>query len=149
MTTCLAKNYSRLVRILFDPDQSPNMCKSRKYDWGATLSDIDITRLDAQPRERDAFAKARGRYVRVESGDALFVPRKTWHAVISLTPSISLAVFGLTAGEIIAGGVPSETRSLLHKLHLYRWGNCTCHAAPPSAGKGLQHDAPATTGSSS
>lgn len=120
--------------LLFPPDQAPFMAKSRKYDWGATLSDIDITDLDRDPALSSTFSRARGLYARVESGDALFVPRRTWHAVVSLEPSVSLAVFGLTAGEILAGGLPSETRSLLHKLHLYRWGNCTCHAAPLKAG---------------
>lgn len=121
--------------LLFPPEESPRMCKSHKYDWGATLSDIDISRLDEQPFEREQFARAKGLYARVEAGDALFVPSRTWHAVVSLEPSISLAVFGLTPWEIVAGGLPSETRALLHRLHLYRWGNCTCHrmAAAPEA----------------
>ena len=113
--------------ILFPPDQARYMCKSLKYDWGATLSDVDISRLDELPREREEFAKAEGLYARVEPGDALFIPKTTWHAVISRTPSISLGVFGLTPWEVIFGGGPSELRSLMHKLRLYRWGNCTCH----------------------
>ena len=113
--------------IIFPPDQTPNLCRSLKYDWGATLSDIDISRLDALPREKEQFAKAHGRYARVESGDALFIPKRNWHAVVSLEPSISLGVFGLTPSEIILGGVPAEARDLLHRLHLYRWNNCTCH----------------------
>jgi lysine-specific demethylase 8 len=119
--------------ILFPPDQSRHMCRSRKYDWGATLSDIDITRLDRQPAERAAFGRARGLYARVGPGDALFIPRRTWHAVVALEPSISLAVFGLTPWEIVAGGGPSELRHLLHTLRLYRWGNCTCHRMPARA----------------
>jgi len=119
--------------ILFPPEQSPHMCKSKKYDWGATLSDIDISQLDRLPEESAEFAKAEGIYARVETGDALFVPSKTWHAVVSLVPSISLAVFGLTPWEIVAGGLPSETRALLHRLHLYRWGNCTCHRMDKAA----------------
>jgi lysine-specific demethylase 8 len=63
----------------------------------------------------------------VESGDALFIPKGNWHAVVSLEPSISLGVFGLTPSEIVFGGGPEEIRHLLHKLHLYRWKNCTCH----------------------
>ncbi len=113
--------------ILFPPDQTPYMCKSRKYDWGATLSDIDISRLDELPRERAMFAQAHGLYARVEAGDALFIPRRTWHSVVALEPSISLGVFGLTAPEIIFGGAPAEARHVLHTLHLYRWNNCTCH----------------------
>jgi hypothetical protein len=119
--------------IMFPPDQSRHLCKSRKYDWGATLSDIDITRLDEQPRERVSLAQGHGLYARVEAGDALFIPRRNWHAVVALEPSISLAVFGLTPWEIVAGGGPSEVRNLLHKLRLYRWGNCTCHKMPARA----------------
>src|SRR5437588_1667567 len=121
--------------IVFPPDQTPHMCKSRKYDWGATLSDIDISRLDELPVERAEFAKAHGWYARVEAGDALFIPRRNWHAVVALEPSISLAVFGLTPWEIILGGGPSEVRHLLHKLRLYRWNNCTCHKMTARRGK--------------
>ncbi|SRR5258708_4661392 len=113
--------------ILFPPSEARYMCRSKKYDWGATLSDIDISRLSELPREREEFAKARGLYARVEAGDALFIPKETWHSVVALTPSISLGIFGLTPWEIVSGGGPSEFRSLLHKLRLYRWGNCTCH----------------------
>lgn len=115
--------------ILFPPEQTPNMCISEKYDWSATLSDINISRLPEQPPQQlAAFEKTRGLYARVEAGDALFIPKRTWHAVVALEPSISLGVFGLTAPEILLDGGPSSVRSLLHKLHLYRWGNCTCHA---------------------
>src|SRR5262249_8274627 len=41
--------------ILFGRDQAQHMCKSLKYDWGATLSDIDISRLDELPRQRAEF----------------------------------------------------------------------------------------------
>jgi hypothetical protein len=119
--------------IMFPPDQAEHMCKSRKYDWGATLSDINITRLDEQLRERACLARAHGLYARVEAGDALFIPRQTWHAVVAMEPSISLAVFGLTPWEIVAGGGPSEARNLLHKMRLYRWGNCTCHKMAKAA----------------
>jgi lysine-specific demethylase 8 len=136
--------------IVFPPDQARHMCKSKKYDWGATLSDIDISRLDELPREREQFARAHGWYARVEAGDALFLPRRNWHSVVALEPSISLAVFGLTPWEIISGGGPSELRHLLHRLHLYRWGNCTCHKmkprpAPSPRREGREQDAPALT----
>ena len=115
--------------LLFPQEQTPLLSKSRKYDWGATLSDVDITRLAEQPEIAERFAQAHGWYARVESGDALFVPRQTWHAVVSLRPSISLAVFGLTAWEVLRGGLPAQLRAGLHALGLYRKGHCTCH--PP------------------
>lgn len=113
--------------LLFPPENSPHMHTSKKFDWGATLSDINISKLDEQPRQRDDFAKTSGLYARVEPGDALFVPKHTWHCVVAMEPSISLAVFGLTLPEIILGGGKAEIKALLHKMHLYRWGNCTCH----------------------
>ncbi|WP_020468186.1 cupin-like domain-containing protein [Zavarzinella formosa] len=119
--------------ILFPPDQSPHLCRSSKYDWGATLSDINISRLGEQPDKRESFAKARGLYACVEAGDALFIPRQNWHAVVSREPSISLAVFGLTPAEIILNGGRSEFKQLLHRAGLYRKNNCTCHKMTPAA----------------
>jgi len=115
--------------ILVTRDQSHHMCPSRKFDWGATLSAIDITRLAEQQRERREFEKVRGLYARVEAGDALFIPKKTWHAVVALEPSISLAVFGLTPAEVVINGGWAEIKRFLHLLRLYRWGNCACHKA--------------------
>ncbi len=115
--------------ILVTGDQSHHMCPSRKFDWGATLSAIDITRLAEQERERAAFEKVCGLYARVEAGDALFIPKGTWHAVVAREPSISLAVFGLTPAEVIINGGWAELKGLLHRLRLYRWGNCACHKA--------------------
>ena len=113
--------------LLFPPENTPHMHRSRKYDWGATLSDINIAKLDEQPALAADFAKTHGLYARCEPGDALFVPKHTWHCVVAREPSISLAVFGLTLPEILINGGAAEVRNLLHKLHLYRWGNCTCH----------------------
>jgi hypothetical protein len=113
--------------VLIPRDQSRHMCPARKFDWGATLSDIDITRLAEQGRERSAFERVRGLYARVEAGDALFIPKGTWHAVVAREPSISLAVFGLTPAEVVIGGGWAELKGLLHRLRLYRWGNCACH----------------------
>ncbi len=115
--------------VVFSPDQSPHMSQGRKFDWGATLSDTDITRLADQPRERAAFDRARGLYARVEAGDALFIPKRWWHAVVAMEPSISFAVFGLTPLEVVFNGGRAELKRLFHTLRLYRWGNCTCHKA--------------------
>jgi ribosomal protein L16 Arg81 hydroxylase len=93
------------------------------------LSRIDITRLDEQPVERAEFARTQGLYARVEAGDALYIPRGTWHAVVALAPSISLAIFGLTPWEILVGGGLETLKEILHKLRLYRWGHCVCHPA--------------------
>ena len=121
--------------LLFPPDQNAHMAPSSKYDWGGKMSHIDITRLDEQPDRAATFARASGLYARVETGDALFVPRRTWHAVISSVPSVSLAMFGMTPWELVIDGLPSVGLAALHALRLYGRGNCTCHgtSAPDTA----------------
>jgi lysine-specific demethylase 8 len=113
--------------MLFPPDQRRHMCPAEKYDWGATLSDINVSRLPEQARELASFEKAQGIYARVEAGDALFVPRRTWHSVVSVEPSISLGMFGLTPWEVATGGAWATLRDWAHHLRMYAWGNCTCH----------------------
>jgi lysine-specific demethylase 8 len=113
--------------LLFPAGEIPDSCISRKFNHGSVLSTIDILRLGDQPREADAFAGARGLYARVEAGDALYIPKGTWHAVVSREPSISLGVFGLTATEILTEGAWAELKHLLHRSRLYKWRNCICH----------------------
>src|SRR5581483_11574761 len=108
---------------------TPHMCVSGKYNLGSVLSHVNISKLDRPGREAEEFAKTHGFYARVEAGDALFIPKYTWHAVVSLAPSISLAVFGLKALEVITAGAWAEFKHLLHRLRLYRWRNCICHDA--------------------
>ena len=113
--------------VMFTRDQSAHLSVARKYDWGATLSEVDLSRLDDKPAVRDRFEQARGLYARVEAGDALYIPSRTWHAVLALEPSISIGIFGLTPTEVMIGGGIATARDLLHRARLYRWGNCTCH----------------------
>jgi hypothetical protein len=114
--------------LLFDPDQGEYMSRSTRYDFGAVLSDINLMNIPNEPSERlGNFGKAKGYYIRVEAGDAVFIPKYFWHTVVSLEPSISLAVFGMTPCELVAASVPYSTRAVLHSLGLYARGNCTCH----------------------
>jgi lysine-specific demethylase 8 len=124
--------------VLVSREQTPHMCVSRKYNLGSVLSEINISKLDRQGREAAEFARTHGLYARVEAGDALFIPKNTWHAVVALEPSISLAVFGLTALEVITVGAWAEFKHLLHRLRLYRWRNCICHDSPAQAPKNTQ-----------
>jgi hypothetical protein len=57
------------------------------------------------------------------------VPHRVWHCVVSLLPSVSLAVFGLTPYELLVDGIPSVFLAGAHALGLYGRGNCTCHGA--------------------
>ena len=44
----------------------------------------------------------------------------------------SIGILGLTPGEIVIGGGIASVKDMLHRAHLYRWGNCTCHLARQS-----------------
>ena len=116
--------------ILFAPRYSAQMSPSRKYDWGAELGGIDITRLAEQPELLRKFEQAEGLYARLEPGDALYIPKGTWHAVVATEPSLNVSFFGLTPYEILTGGIAATMKDALHHLHLYRWGHCTCHPSP-------------------
>jgi lysine-specific demethylase 8 len=115
--------------ILFSPRYSENMAPSKKYDWGAELGGVDITRLAQQPELLRRFEQAEGMYARLEPGDALFIPKGTWHAVVATEPSLNVSFFGLTPAEILTGGVSATVKDVLHHMRLYRWGDCTCHPA--------------------
>lgn len=121
--------------ILFTPDENDAyLSESDKYDWGARLSKVDITKIEQQ-EERKLFEKAKGLYARVEAGDALYIPKRTWHGVVALEPSISIAVFGLTMKEILTEGLYEEAKSLAHHLGLHHRNNCACHVMTESTKK--------------
>jgi lysine-specific demethylase 8 len=113
--------------LLFPPDQTPRMHISAKYNLGSVLSRINILELHRGTPEAADFERTEGIYARVEAGDALFIPKHTWHAVVALEPSISLGVFGLTLFEMATAGAWAELKNILHLLKLYRPGNCICH----------------------
>lgn len=120
--------------LLFGPRQRDKVFPSRKFDWGSELSEIDIAHLDRHDAAtRAKFAEAEGWIARVGAGDALFVPGRTWHAVVARTPSLSLGIFGLGPAQVLVDGIPIAAKRVLHRLHLYRRGNCACHATTSHA----------------
>ena len=114
--------------ILWPSTQDEALQPSSKFDYGATCSQVNLSKLQAMPPDVKArFQGASGGlYVRLEAGDALYVPPYTWHAVISTTPAISLSIFGLQLRHVVVNGVPMVASWILHKMGLYRRGNCTC-----------------------
>src|SRR5262249_7781528 len=104
--------------VLFAPEDDAFLMPSPKYDFGGVLSRIDVMRLYEGGPEAARFTNAHGIYARVQPGDALFVPRNTWHFVVSLEPAISLSVFGLTLADMVLQGPWRIGLGLLHNLGL-------------------------------
>jgi hypothetical protein len=122
--------------LLFYPDNNEYMSRSKRYEFGSIVSDINLKDLHNEPPERlEKFAKAKGRFVRVEAGDAVFIPQGYWHCVLSLEPSFSLGVFGLTPCELVANSFVYAAKEVLHGLGLYARGNCTCHVSKDKSKK--------------
>lgn len=128
--------------VLFGPDQQQMLPITAKYDPGARLARVDVTRLDAPAGSGGThnddddgvvagFRAARGFYVRLEPGDALYIPKHTNHLVHALSPSLSVSSFGHSPLELVTAGAWIEAREALHRCGLLGWGQagCSCHGA--------------------
>jgi lysine-specific demethylase 8 len=138
--------------LLFMRDQAARLPLSPKYDYGSENCRVDLTRLadgggggggggDAEAAQ--LFCETKGLYCRLEPGDCLYIPRRTFHAVNSLSPSISVSSFGHSPAELVSRGLFMVLRDWLHTAGLHNgrpWGSCTCHASSarrPLAGRAL------------
>ena len=111
---------------LMAPNQSDLLYQSKKYDPGINCSLVDLENYD--PDTYPLFEYAVVFEANINPGDLLFIPKGWWHHVKSLDNSISINIFGSTWWEAIKN-VKVYGKYLLHKLRLYRNGNCTCHAS--------------------
>ena len=114
----------KLIKLIA-PADSPCMYPSSKFDPGALLSQVNA---DAHDFSRfPLYLKARPRYVILEPGEMLFIPRGWWHYVRSLDPSISVNSFGWDLKGLLFDQGSMAVKMLLHHLKLYNVDNCTCH----------------------
>ncbi|MEX2315984.1 MAG: cupin-like domain-containing protein [Pirellulales bacterium] len=120
----LAQVQGRKQIRLVAPAQTPFMYKSRKFDQGTTISEIDVDRLD---RDRfPLFAKVTPATFILHPGDMLFIPRGWWHYVRSLDKSISVSNIAWDAKGILLDAVPQRVKQMLHNAGLVNT-DCTCH----------------------
>jgi len=134
--------------VLFPQSEAQRLPLTDKYDPGARLCAVDVTRLAGAASDADvaageagdsaAAARARaaalmrtavGWHVRLEAGDTLFVPKRTFHMVVALSPSLSISSFGHAPRELVTTGVSIAVLDALHGAGLHRWGACSCHGA--------------------
>ncbi len=102
-----------------------DMYKSDKYEFGCWYSAVDLQKLDFDrfPRLRDATPLV----AHLDEGDALFIPPRWWHFVISETPSVSVSTFFGTLRHAAPWALPEWSKNIAHRLGLYARGNCMCH----------------------
>lgn len=134
--------------VLWPPSARAALYPSAKYNYGAELSQIDARPfLGGPPLASDAAARARveARFpaflalpnatVDLHPGDTLAVPPGWWHATLTLSPSISVAVRVQSACQKRAEWL-DDAFLALHDAGLYKRGNCVCHSQRAARGTG-------------
>jgi lysine-specific demethylase 8 len=122
----LAQIRGRKSVVLFAPG-SP-MYTSGKYESWTSVSSVDLRAPDF-----DRFPSLRGAsplVAHLDEGDALFIPPKWWHFVVADTPSVSVSTFFGTPRHVAPAAAVEITKGLLHRVGLYRRGDCICHSRP-------------------
>lgn len=128
--------YGQKRFLLFPPAAGAQLYPSDLFEFNTVYSRVDVTRPDLArfPRYRDA----RPIELTLDPGDLLVLPRRWWHDVESLTPSISVNAWVVSPRDrFTASYLGSRTRKLLHELGVHARGRCTCHltAGGPDVGQ--------------
>lgn len=128
MDNVLTQLRGRKQLVLVPPTFGAEMYPSDRFDFYARLSAVDGFDPDLQRFPRFESARAAEQVFDLEPGDGLYIPRGWWHRAESLTASISMAgfMFGLADAVRL---MPEHLKLGLHRLGLYRKGNCACHRA--------------------
>jgi len=111
------------VFYLADPRQSIFLYPSDKFEHEGGVSQVDIFNPDY--RRFPLFANARFLKVHLKVGEILFIPANWWHAVENLT---SICAVGCRFETLRSKfkQMPEWVLFNLHRLGLYKKGNCTC-----------------------
>lgn len=121
----LAQLCGRKQIVLVSPSQTQFMYKSRKFDQGTSLSEVDYDRVDLD--RFPLYANVTPIEVILHPGQMLFIPRGWWHHVRSLDKSISVSNIAYDLKGILFDAMPFRAKQMLHNAGLYHRGECTCH----------------------
>jgi hypothetical protein len=111
---------------LIPPACSAEVYPSPKFDYCARLSQVDGFEPDLERFPEFPSALQAALSFQLEPGDVVYIPRRWWHQVECLTPTISLSGFVVGRADRVPFAI-ERLRKRLHNLGLYKRGNCTCH----------------------
>jgi hypothetical protein len=120
----LAQIYGKKLVFLVSPDQDSKMHISEKYEPGSKLSSVSMEKFDAQKHFK--FKDANVKYIVLEAGTMLFIPKNWWHCVYGVDISISANNFGHTMVDNFRMKSAEFGKRILHNMGLYG-KDCVCH----------------------
>ncbi|KAG8464447.1 hypothetical protein KFE25_003510 [Diacronema lutheri] len=137
--------------VLWPPSARARLAPSAKYNYGAELSEIDPRAflvghpLADEPSDAAARARVEAEWPRfgalpnvtvdLQPGETLAVPPGWWHATLTMSPSISVAVRVQSACQKRAEWF-DDLLLALHNAGLYKRGQCVCHSDAAARGTG-------------
>lgn len=120
----LAQIVGKKLMIVASPKFKRNVYPSKKFDYGAVLSRVDINNYDRG--KFPEFEKVDFFKIELEPGDVLYNPKGWWHYVKSKEASISTNIFAYTRSDLIFLRPIELIKISLHHRGLYKKDNCTC-----------------------
>ena len=121
----LAQVKGSKVWLIVDDSQSKYMYRSKKFEPGSILSEIDLENFDEN--KFPLLQKADIYFVEINEGDMVFNPKNSWHCVYSTDTSISVNCMSYSTFDYIEGKLKSFAKVSLHNLGLYSKNECVCH----------------------
>jgi len=119
----LIQVYGTKVCFLAHPNQTPFMYPSEKFEHEGKVSDVNFFKPDYQ--KYPLFKHAKFEKVILKPGQILYIPAKWWHAVYNPT-GIAAVSCRFETPESKIKQFPEWVKFNLHRLGLYKKGNCTC-----------------------
>lgn len=115
---------------LWAPSMRQHLAPNTKYDSGTECCDVDADMSEAETILRHPCYKGCSppQVVTLVAGEALFIPRFWYHAVRSLSVSVSVNIFMSGPLAMLRWGPQRAVLEGLHALGCWR-SNCVCHAS--------------------
>ena len=117
--------YGRKRVYVIPPEYGAHIPRAARYDAGAFTTSVDLWD-ERSYHGALAGVNLKANHFDLEPGDILAIPRYSWHA--AQNESISIAASYRTETPVsLALNLWPRVVNIVHRLGLYKKGNCTCH----------------------